>query len=66
MPGSHNLLLEQKCFCGTNIRKQHLDRTLSTMQPKLHCMLIYHDTISCMYKYQSQIQDFPKEAAPFV
>ena len=31
MPVAHNQVLGQKCFHRTNVRNQHLERTLSTM-----------------------------------
>ena len=46
MPVSHNQVLGQKCFRRTNVRNQHLERTLSTIAYNaLH--VIYHDTVSC-------------------
>ena len=50
MPGSHNRLLGQKCFRGTNVRNQHLERTHYVAYNAL-CVIYYHDTISCMYQH---------------
>ena len=47
---SHNRLLGQKCFHGTNVRTQHLERTLSTIAYSA-LNVIYLDTISCMYQH---------------
>ena len=50
MPGSHNRLLGQKCFHGTNVRTQHLENAEHYIAYSA-LNAIYLDTISCMYQH---------------
>ena len=52
MPGSHNRLLGQKCFRGTNVRNKNLERSTAVHYVAYSALnVIHHDTISCMYQH---------------